>query len=186
MGKLTIAAFAGTALLVAAPALSKPGGGQGGTPSGPPTTGQGTSGTHDHSTMGNQGPANASPMATERASANSPVSTTTTTPTTDATRRDQARTNSQGPANASTTGIANANENSVLAGGSVGADTLPGLTTGLNVQSNGTTLGTISEVVTGSDGSIRLIVVTQADGQTVRIPASQLSISDDVVTVITP
>lgn len=183
MYKSIVGALAGAALLAAAPALSKPGGGQGGTPSGPPTTtGQGSSmGGHDHSTMGSQGPANASPTATERANPNSPVSATTGT-----TRRDQARTNSQGPANASTTGIANANENSVLAGGSVAAETLPGLTTGLNVQSNGTTLGTISQVVTGTNGSIRLIVVTQSDGQTVRIPATQLSISGDIVTVTTP
>lgn len=184
MYKLTITALAGTALLAAAPAVAKPGGGQGGTPSGPPTTtGQGSSmGGHDHSTMGSQGPTNASPTATERANANSPVSTTTTTTN----RRDEARSNSEGPANASTTGIANANENSVLAGGSVPAETLPGLTTGLNVQSNGTTLGTISQVVTHTDGSIRLIVVTQPDGQTVRVPAFQVSISGDVVTVTTP
>ena len=138
----------------------------------------------DRSTIGTQGPGNASPRANERANTNRPVSTTTTT--TGTSRRDQARTNSQGPANASTTGIANANENSVLAGGSVAADTLPGLTTGLDVQSNGTSLGTVSQVVTGSDGSIRLIVVRTADGHTVRIPATQLSISGQVVTVTTP
>jgi hypothetical protein len=194
MSKLITAALAGTALLASAPALSKPGNGQGGGQSGSPaTTGQGggMGGAHSgHSTMSSQGPTNASPTAVERASPNSAVSTTTITDpatTTGTTRRDEARTNSQGPANASTTGIANANENSVLAGGSVAADTLPGLNTGLAVRSStGTELGTISQVVTGTDGSIRLVVVTSASGETVRIPANQLSISGDVVTVTTP
>lgn len=199
MMKLTIAALAGTALLASAPALAKPGGGQGGghgghggSPSGPPTTtGQGSGMGGMNNPGATMGPTNASPTATERASPNSPVSTTTTTttdPTTTGTsQREDARTNSQGPDNASTTGIANANENSVLASGSVAAETLPGLNTGLTVRSStGADLGTVSEVVTGTDGSIRLIVVTSETGETIRIPATSLSISGDVVTTTTP
>jgi hypothetical protein len=170
MLKSSLAMLAGAAALVAAaPALGKPGGGSGGGPhSGPPAT--------------SQGPTHSSP--------NSPASTTTTTPTTDTTtsdpatsNRDQGRMNSQGPSNAAPTGISNANENSVLAGGSVSADTLPGLTTGLSVRSStGSDIGKLSEVVTGRDGSIRMVVVTTPTGQTIRLPANSLSITGDVVT----
>ena len=61
----------------------------------------------------------------------------------------QARLNSQGPMHASPTGIAHASPNSVLARGAVASTALPGLTTGLNVQTTGgTSLGTVSRVVT--------------------------------------
>ena len=91
--------------------------------------------------------------------------------------------NSQGPENASPTGIENANERSVLADGAVAADTLEGLTTGQTVNSStGTSLGTISQIVTGKDGSIRTVIVTTSTGQTIRLPANSLTISGDVVT----
>ena len=96
---------------------------------------------------------------------------------------------SQGPAHASPVGLAHANENSVLASGSVAAATLPGLNTGLAVKStSGTSLGTISRVITGPDGSIRLIEVTSPGGATLRFPANSLSISGGVVTTtsVTP
>jgi hypothetical protein len=96
---------------------------------------------------------------------------------------------SQGPAHASPVGVAHANENSVLASGSVAAATLPGLNTGLTVKSSsGTSLGTISRVITGPDGSIRLIEVTSPGGATLRFPANSLSISGGVVTTtsVTP
>jgi hypothetical protein len=183
MHKSIIATLAGAAL-IATPAIAQHAGH--GSGSGPATTSSG------------QGP-NASSNAGAHANQNSPVSTTTTTAPTDttttaptdtstapmngATTRDQAREKSQGPNNASPTGISHANENSVLAGGSVAADTLPGLTTGLNVQSStGTSLGTVSQVITGSNGSIRMVVVTTPTGQTIRLPANSLSISGDVVT----
>jgi len=180
MYKISVAFLAGAALLATGPALAKPEGGGGS--GGPPTTMGAPAGG------GMSGP---SSTATERANPNSPVSTTTTrspdTTTTGSTRRDQARQNSQGPEHASPTGVAHANENSVLATGSVAADTLPGLTTGLTVNSStGTSLGTVSQVITRSDGSIRMIVVTTSTGETVRIPATSLSISGDVVTVTTP
>lgn len=95
----------------------------------------------------------------------------------------QGRINSQGPAHASATGIAHANSHSVLAGGAVASSTLPGLTTGLSVKtSTGTTLGTVSRVVTGTDGTIRQVIVTSSTGQTFRLSPSSLSISGGVVT----
>ena len=91
--------------------------------------------------------------------------------------------NSQGPAHASVNGIAHASPNSVLARGAVSATSLPGLTTGLTVQnSGGTNIGTVSQVVTGSDGSIRAVIVTSPTGQTFRLPPSSLSISGSIVT----
>lgn len=172
MLKATIAMLAGTALLAASPALAQPGrGGGGGTPSDPPST--------------SQGPANASPGSSISTQTTMPPTDTTTSPTTTTgtSNRDQGRMNSQGPNNASPTGISNANENSVLAGGAVSSDTLPGLTTGLTVQSsNGTSLGTVRQVVTGNNGSIRTVIVTTSTGQTIRLPANTLSISGDVVT----
>ena len=94
-----------------------------------------------------------------------------------------ARVNSRGALNASPRAIERANSNSVLAQGSVAADMLPGLTTGLTVQSStGTTLGTVSQVVTGTDGSIRLVIVTSPTGETIRLAPSTLTISGGVVT----
>lgn len=95
----------------------------------------------------------------------------------------QARLNSQGPAHASATGIAHANAHSVLAGGAVASSALPGLATGLTVNtSGGTTLGTVSRIVRGTDGTIRQVIVTSPTGQTYRLSPLSLSISGSVVT----
>lgn len=95
----------------------------------------------------------------------------------------QGRANSQGPLHASATGIAHASPNSVLARGAVSSSTLPGLTTGLTVKSTtGTSIGTISQVITRSDGSIRAVIVTSPTGQTFRLAPSTLSISGSLVT----
>lgn len=95
----------------------------------------------------------------------------------------QGRVNSQGPYHASPTGIAHANSHSVLAGGAVASTSLPGLTTGLTVQnSTGTTLGTVSRVVTDSSGNIRMVYVTSSTGQVYAVAPSTLSISGNVVT----
>ena len=91
--------------------------------------------------------------------------------------------NSQGAANANVRAVAQANDNSALAAGAVSSAALPGLTTGLNVKtSGGTSLGSVSQVVTGTDGSIRLVVVTGSDGKTYRLMPNQLSVSGGVVT----
>lgn len=95
----------------------------------------------------------------------------------------QAALHSQGPANASTNGISNASSNSVLARGSVSSSTLPSMATGLTVKnSTGASIGTVSQVITGTDGSIRAVVVTSPTGQTFRLPPSSLSISGKIVT----
>lgn len=95
----------------------------------------------------------------------------------------QARVNSQGPLHASPTGIAHANAHSVLASGAVVSGALAGLTTGLTVNtSGGTTLGTVSQIVTDSSGNIRLVIVTSPNGQTYRLSPTTLSLSGGVVT----
>jgi sporulation protein YlmC with PRC-barrel domain len=90
---------------------------------------------------------------------------------------------SQGPAHASTTGITHANSHSVLASGAVASSALPGLTTGLTVQSSGgTTLGTVTQVVTDSSGNIRLVIMTSPTGETFRLSPTMLTINGSVVT----
>jgi sporulation protein YlmC with PRC-barrel domain len=89
---------------------------------------------------------------------------------------------SQGPLHASTTGIANASSRSVLAAGAVASSVLPGLTTGLAVQtSGGTSVGTVSQVVTDRSGNIRLVIVTSPTGETFRLSPTTLTMSGDTV-----
>ena len=91
--------------------------------------------------------------------------------------------NSQGLENANVQAVARANENSALADGAVAGNALPGLTTGLNVKSSaGASLGTVSQVVMGSDGTIRLVIVNGENGTTYRLLPNQLSIAGGVVT----
>jgi sporulation protein YlmC with PRC-barrel domain len=90
---------------------------------------------------------------------------------------------SQGPMHASPTGIAHANSRSVLAAGAVASTALPGLATGMTVQtSTGTMLGTVTQIVTGTDGTIRMVIVTSSTGQTFRLSPSSLTISGGVLT----
>lgn len=90
---------------------------------------------------------------------------------------------SQGPMHASPTGIAHSNSHSVLAAGTVASAALPGLATGLTVMSStGTTLGTVSRIITDSSGNIRLVYVTSSTGQTFALLPNMLSISGGVVT----
>ena len=149
-----IVAGASAAIAVAGPAIAQRHGGSGGPPMG--------AGPRAH------GPSMNMPSATVGTSANV---------------NSQATLHSQGPANASATGIMHANSNSVLARGAVSSSTLTGLKTGLTVNnSSGTSIGTVSQVITGSDGSIRAVVVTGTNGQTFRLAPSTLSISGDIVT----
>lgn len=105
------------------------------------------------------------------------------TTTTAAASAGRARLRSQGLMHASLTGIAHASSHSVLAGGAVLSSALPGLTTGLTVKnSGGTTVGTVRQIVTGPDGSVRLVVVTSPSGQTFRLIPSTLSVSGGIVT----
>jgi hypothetical protein len=130
--------------------------------------------------VNSQGSLNASPNGVLNSSPNSVLQTN---PTTVAPTTTTGATNSQGLLHASPKAIAKANANSVLARGAVPTTALPGLTTGLTVNTSaGATLGTVSQVITGSDGSIRAVVVTSATGQTYTLSGNSLSISGDVVT----
>jgi hypothetical protein len=154
-----------------------------------PAFGQGHGGGHGPSSMPGPaaGPLSQQPTTTSTMPATTSPTTTTTSPTTTSgtsfSPNSQAVTHSQGPSHASPTGIAHASPNSVLSRGAVSSTTLPGLTSGLTVQnSTGTTIGTVSQVITGSDGSIRAVVVTSPTGQTFRLAPTTLSISGGVVT----
>jgi hypothetical protein len=96
----------------------------------------------------------------------------------------QGRLNGQGIYHASPNGIAHANWHSVLAGGAVSTSTLPGLTTGTPIlASNGTTLGNVSQVVYGSNGTIRMVIVTNpTTGQTYRLIPNMLTTSGGTFT----
>lgn len=180
---LTIALASG-AMIAAGPLSAKPGGGG---PSAGATTGTNThvgagagqAGTNAR--VNSQGSINASPNGMLNSNANSAVRNSTTTNVTPNTTPNA--TKSQGLQNASPTGIAHASPRSVLARGAVAATDLPGLTTGMTVNNSaGTSIGTVSQVVTGADGSIRLVIVTSPTGQTIRLAPSTLSISGGVVT----
>lgn len=171
--KIFAASVAGAALAVAGPAVAGPGHAGGGAGA---NAGIGAGGGHAGMNAGinSQGSLNASPnSALDRGA------TTTTTTTT-----NPAAGVSQGPNHASVNGIAHASSRSVLASGTVPSASLPGLTTGLTVQSStGATLGTVSQVVTDRSGNIRLVVVTNTStGQTYRLAPTSLSISGGVVT----
>lgn len=89
---------------------------------------------------------------------------------------------SQGPLHASTTGISHASSNSVLASAAVPSSALPGLTTGLSVRSAaGRTLGTVSDIVMGPDGTIRDVVVRSPTGATFQLQPRTLSMSGNIV-----
>lgn len=65
------------------------------------------------------------------------------------------------------------------------AAALAGLTPGLTVRTSaGTTLGTVSQVVTGADGAIQHVVVYGSDGRTYTLSPNHLSIDGGVVTTI--
>lgn len=184
--KIFTASVAIAAIALSGAALADPPGGHGGRGGGPSQAGI-------DARANSQGPMNASPTGIMNASPNSVLGTgTTVTTTTGAATMDEAgsppTTNpaagtSQGPYHASPTGIAHANEHSVLASGAVSSTTLP-ITTNMTVQtSSGTTLGTISQIVTDSSGNIRLVIVTDTTtGQTYRLLPTTLTLSGGVVT----
>jgi hypothetical protein len=180
-----MAAASTAAMVASAPALAVPGGGaNGGARMGAGTNMAGPSQAAIGARANSEGAFNASSQGLTRSNENSALHTrtTTTAPTTSNTDMTRA-TNSQGLKHASPTGIAHANSNSVLARGAVSSTALPGLTTGMTVQSStGTSIGTVSQVITGTDGSIRAVVVTSPTGQTMRLVPNMLTISGGVVT----
>lgn len=162
-----------------------------------PAFGQAHGGGHGPSGMPGPaaGPLSQGPINRSMNEGSVTTTTTTTSPTTATTlptgtrsgtsvnSNSQAILHSQGPSHASPTGIAHASPNSVLSRGAVSSKTLPGLTAGLTVQnSSGTTVGTVSQVITASDGSIRAVVVTSPTGPTFRLAPTTLSISGSIVT----
>jgi hypothetical protein len=165
MFRKSLMALAGSAaVIVAGTAIAAPGGHGGG---------------HGEAGMN----ANAGVMTRINSQAPMSIGTTGTRINANTNTGSQALMHSQGPANASPNGIAHANQHSVLARGAVSSSTLAGLTTGLTVQNSaGTSLGTVSRVITGTDGSIRAVVVTSATGQTFTLAPSSLMISGGVVT----
>lgn len=178
-----IAALAGSAA-IAAPAIAKPGAG---------ASVNTNAGVHANTNAGanarvnSQGSVNASTNAHTNANVNSAVNANTSVnPNTNVSAGANARVNSQGAAKASTQGLVHANGNSAVAKGSVQADALPGLSTGLTVKdSAGASIGSVNQVVTGTDGSIRAVVVTKTDGTTVRLMPNTLTINGGVVTTTT-
>lgn len=182
---LSLTALTTSALIFAGPAIA-----QHGHSGSPPVTGPGAM-------PSSQGPMNASPTGVMNASPNSalsttapPTTTTTTTgPTTSTTTgtsynpNSPALQNSEGPSHASPTGISHANQNSVLARGAVSSSTLQGLNTGMTVNnSSGTSIGTVSRIITGPNNTIRGVVVTSSTGQTYTLAPSTLTISGGIVT----
>jgi hypothetical protein len=162
-------ALGGAALALAAPSIAAPGGGHGG---GPSAAGVGAR-------AGSQGPVNASPNGVLHSSPNSVLHDTTTTPTVNT----NVKANSQGVLHANPNGISHSSSSSALARGAVASTALPGLTTGLTVNnSSGASIGTVSQIITGTDGSIRAVVVTSPTGQTTRLLPNTLTISGGVVT----
>jgi hypothetical protein len=66
---------------------------------------------------------------------------------------------------------------------SVPASSLPGLVAGLTVQTSaGKAIGRISKVVTGSDGSIRKIIVVSPVGNAFKLSPATLTVEGGVVT----
>jgi uncharacterized protein YwbE len=90
------------------------------------------------------------------------------------------RVNSQGPAHASIQGLTHASPNSVLS--SAGVTTLTGLTTGLTVNNSaGTSIGTVSGILTNQAGAVVGIQVNLTGGGTVTIPATTLTMNGTTV-----
>lgn len=113
------------------------------------------------------------------------------------TMRDMGRLNSQGPDHASPTGIAHANSNSVLSGSSnstlnnmfpgtkatksVTSGPLAGITTGMTLMSNGTSVGTVQQIRTTGSGQVAVIIVKGTNGGFYAVPANKLSLSGGVL-----
>jgi len=179
--KMLIAAMAST-IIVSAPLLAAPGGGGGGGGHG------GGGGGHGVSAGGNGG-ANAGGGGGGPAAA-----------------ALDARMNSMGLENASPTGIDHANPNSALGSSttanvrtdtpagmdrmfpgtkgtsSVRTGSLTGLSTGMTVASNGTNVGTVQQIRTSNDGTVRVVVIRGTNGQMFAIPASKLTLANGTLT----
>lgn len=183
-------ALIGTPTMVAGPALAGPGGGHGGgagVGAHVSMPGGGMAGPDRFGTnfrVNSEASMHASPMASTRAGARSAVRISSTRSVGMRGRaRVSTRSNSQGLMHASFTAIARANSRSALARSAVRASALPGLNTGLTVKGRGgATIGTVSRIVTGADGKIRLVVASSSTGRTIRLAPNTLSVSGGTVT----
>ena len=168
-------ALGSAAVALATPAVAAPGGGHAGGNAGASVN------AGANARVNSQGAIHANPNAVINSNVNSALHTTT--PPVNTNVNTNAKVNSQGMLHANPNGISHSSSNSALARGAVSSTALPGLTTGLTVNnSTGTSIGTVSQVITGTDGSIRAVVVTSPTGQTVRLAPTTLSISGGVVT----
>jgi hypothetical protein len=183
----------GTATVIAGPALAGPGGGHGamGAPgmrlggmAGPGPIGM-------SARVNDQALVRAAPRATVRSNTRSALRMSSATRARARARLGLARAGragsiggrSQGLMHASLTAIERASPRSALARSAVRPSTLPGLNAGLTVKgSGGATIGTVSRVVTGTDGKIRLVIASSQTGRTIRLAPNTLSISGGVVT----
>lgn len=163
--KTITACFAGAALAIAGPAIAGPGGHGGGHGNAGGVGPGATANAGMHGNMGNSG---------LNAGANGSLNGIVTNPAAGV---------SQGSANASINGITHANSHSVLASGAVPGSSLTGLMPGVNIlNTSGTSIGTVSQVVTDSSGNIRLVVVTSSTGQTFRLMPNTLSVNNGIFT----
>jgi hypothetical protein len=148
-------ALGSAAMAFAGPAIAAPGGGHAGGNAGASVN------AGANARVNSQGAIQANPNSILNSNVNSALHTTTPTVNTNT------RVNSQGVLNANPSGISHSSSNSALARGAVSSTALPGLTTGLTVNnSTGASIGTVSQVITGTDGSIRAVVVTSPTGHT--------------------
>jgi hypothetical protein len=176
--KILTVTVGAAALAIAGPAIAGPGGGHGGNGGGHGANGGGVGAGANANAGGHMGGAGQGGL---NAGVNANLGGKVTTNT-----NDSGVLNSQGLLHASPNGIAHASPNSVLARGAVAGTSLTGLRNGLTVMnSGGTTLGTVSQVVTDTNGNIRLVIVTSPSGQMLRLAPSTLSISGGVVTTTT-
>ena len=177
--KTLVTLLAGSGVLIAAPAVSRPEGGI--WANSPKANSQPKKDARDEASK--EAEAAADTSAAVKTDANGDEAVAKADLDANANADAPAGANSQGAANANLGAVANANSNSALAAGAVASTSLPGLTTGLDVKTSaGASVGKVSQVVTGTDGSIRMVIVTDATGKTHRLMPDQLSISGGVIT----
>jgi sporulation protein YlmC with PRC-barrel domain len=176
--KMLMAAMAST-IIVSAPLMAAPGGGGGGGHGGGGGGHGASAGGNSGAGGGGGGPAaaaldarmnsmgleNASPTGIDHASPNSALGTSTTT---------TVRTNTSAGMDRMFPGT---NATTSIRSGS-----LTGLSTGMTLTSNGTNVGTVQQIRTSTDGSVRVVVVQGANGRMFAIPATKLALNNGTLT----
>lgn len=95
-----------------------------------------------------------------------------------------AATHSQGPAHASQQGLTHSSTRSVLKDGTVTGGNLSGLTVGMHVSdASGTMVGTVSKILTAHDGRVVNVLVKPHSGsRTIPLKPGTLSVSGGMLT----